>query len=101
MEKIKVIFRKAKNPYTNEYEVMAFFPELTATRYRVVCYQHIGQHGEADVNFYKWNTKKATEEEYKPLLDELNGIYDDCILVVKQRLNWNDLTDKAWNHNFA
>lgn len=97
MEKIKVIFRKEKNPYTNEYNITAFFPELTATYGNVVCYAHIGQHGESSLEYY-YETKKATEEKYKSLLDELNGIYDDCILVVKQKMNYNDLRNKAWKY---
>ena len=94
-EKVKVIFRKAKNPYTKEYEVIAFFPELNANYGNILSYMHIGQHGEASLEFY-WETKKAPVEEYKPLLNELNGIYDDCILEVKQKLYYKDLCDKAW-----
>lgn len=97
MEKIKVIFRKEKNPYTKKWNVVAFFPELTATYGKIVTYRHIGQHSEGYLDWY-WETKKVTEEEYKPLLDELNGIYDDCILVVKQKMNYNDLRNKAWKY---
>ena len=89
MEKVKVIFRKEKNG-----DIVAFFPELKANYGRMVCYAHIGQHSEADVEYY-WNTQKAFENEYKPLLNELKAIYNDCILVVKHRLYYNDLT-KAW-----
>ena len=96
-EKVKVIFRKAKNPYTKEYEVIAFFPQISANFGNILSYMHIGQHSEATLEFY-WETKKATEEEYKPLLNELNGIYDDCILEVKQKLNYRDLRNKAWNY---
>lgn len=95
MEKVKVIFRKAKNPYTEEYEVVAFFPEIEANYTRIMSYMHTGQHGEADLGFYH-ESKKATEAEYRPLLEELKAIYDDCELVVKQRLNYHDLIDKAW-----
>lgn len=42
MEKVKVIFRKEKNPYTNEYEIIAFMPELPANYGRIVCYAHMG-----------------------------------------------------------
>ena len=94
-EKVKVVFRKDKNPYTKEYEVIAFFPEQRVNCYNVASYMNIGQHSEASYEFYK-STKKATEEEYKPLLDELTGIYDDCTLVVKQKLNYDDLLNKAW-----
>ena len=96
-EKVKVVFRKTKNPYTNEYEVIAFFPQISANFGNILSYMHIGQHSEATLEFY-WKTKKATEEEYKPLLNELNGIYDDCILEVKQKLNYRDLRNKAWNY---
>lgn len=95
MEKVKVIFRKVKNPYTNEYEVVAFFPEIEANYTRIMSYMHTGQHGEADLGFYH-KSQKATEAEYKPLLEELRTIYDDCELVVRQRMNYHDLIDKAW-----
>lgn len=94
MEKVKVIFRKSKNPYTKEYEVVAFFPEIEANYGRILSYMHIGQHGEADLGFYH-ETKKAIEEEYKSLLEELKVIYDDCELVVKHKINYKDL-QKAW-----
>ena len=96
MKKVKVIFRKEKNPYTNDYEVIAFMPELKANYGKIVCYAHIGQHGEADLGYYQ-NTKKAIETEYKPLLNELNGIYNDCKLVVKQKINYKDLRN-AWKN---
>lgn len=94
MEKVKVIFRKAKNPYSKKYEVVAFFPEIEANNGRILSYMHIGQHSEADLGFYH-ETKKATEEEYKPLLEELKVRYDDCELVVRQKINYKDLY-KAW-----
>ena len=94
MEKVKVIFRKAKNPYTNEYEVVAFFPETEANYGNIMSYMHIGQHSEASYEFYT-ETKKATEEEYKSLLEELKMRYDDCVLEVKQKLYYKDLLN-AW-----
>lgn len=94
MEKVKVIFRKAKNPYTKEDEIIAFFPEIAANFGNILSYMHNGQHSEASYDFYK-STKKASEMEYKMLLKELAGIYDDCILEVKQKLYYNDLI-KAW-----
>lgn len=38
----------------------------------------------------------ANKNEYTDLFAELRKIYDDCELVVKQKINYNDLTDKAW-----
>ena len=58
-------------------------------------YMHIGQHSEASYQFYT-ETKKADKSEYNSLLDELERIYDDCTLVVKQRLCYDDLVNKAW-----
>lgn len=94
MEKVKVIFRKAKNPYTEKYEVIAFYPEIEANYGNILSYMHIGGHSEASLDFYH-NTKKATLEEYKPLLVEIKGIYDDCEIVVRQKINYKDLY-KAW-----
>lgn len=96
MEKVKVIFRKAKNPYTKEYEVVAFFPEIEANYGRILSYMHIGQHSEADLEFYQ-EAKKAVEAEYKPLLEELKAIYDDCELVVKQKISYKDLRNAGKN----
>ena len=96
MEKLKVIFRKSKNPYTGEFEVVAFFPEASANYGNILSYMHIGQHGEASIEFY-WSTSKVSPEEFKPLLDELKAIYDDCELIVKRKICYNDLR-KAWRN---
>ena len=96
MEKFKVIFRKVKNPCTGEFEVVAFFPEASANYGNILSYMHIGQHGEASIEFY-WSTSKVSPEEFKPLLDELKAIYDDVELVVRQKLNYKDL-QKAWKN---
>ena len=78
----KVIFRKDKKDAT----VVAFFPEFEANFGRIVCYEHVGQHGEADLMYYWQNTKKATPAEYEPLYRELTELvgYED--LRVMQRL---------------
>lgn len=96
MGKVKVIFRKTKNPYTNEYEIIAFMSEINANYGKIMSYMHIGQHGEADLGFYH-ETKRATETEYKPLLEELKMIYEinNREVVVKQKLCYKDL-HKAW-----
>ena len=96
MEKFKVIFRKVKNPYTGEFEVVAFFPEASANYGNILSYMHIGQHSEASIEFY-WSTSKVSAEEFKPLLDELRAIYDDVELVVRQKLNYKDL-QRAWRN---
>ena len=90
MDKVKVIFRKDK-----EGNVIAFLPELRVNHGNIVSYMHIGQHGEASYEFYL-TTRKANENEYADLFAEFREIYDDCELVVKQKINYNDLRDKAW-----
>ena len=89
MEKVKVIFRKNKNG-----EVIAFFPEFHVQHGNIMSYMHIGQHSEASLDFY-YSTKKASVQEYDTLFNELKTIYDDCVLVVKQKLNYKDLLS-AW-----
>ena len=89
MEKVKVIFRKIKDG-----QVIAFFPEFHVQRGNIMSYMHIGQHGDASLEFY-YSTKKANLQEYEPLLNELKTIYDDCILTVRQKLSHKDLLT-AW-----
>ena len=81
----RVVFRKVKNPYTGDWEIIAFFPDFRTSLGRIICYEHVGQHGEADIHFYKYDTKKATPEEYAELYTELTELvgYD---LKVMQRL---------------
>ena len=90
MDKVKVIFRKDKY-----HDVIAFFPEARVNYGNMMSYMHIGQHGEASYEFYL-TTSKANENEYADLFAELREIYDNCELVVKQKINYNDLRYKAW-----
>lgn len=90
MDKVKIVFRK--NKHNN---VIAFFPEVRVNYGNIMSYMHIGQHDEASYEFYL-TTRKANENEYADLFAELRKIYDDCELVVKQRINYNDLRDKVW-----
>lgn len=89
-EVLQVIFRKEKNG-----NIAAFFPGMRCTYGKIACYYHIGQHGEADILYYMNDTKAATEKEYMPLLKELQGIYDDCRIRIRQRLP-NGGNVKAW-----
>ena len=84
--RMDILFRKDRK--TNE--VVAFIPESTVNYGHILSYMHIGQHSEASLQYY-WETVKATEEEYKPLLKELKNIYDDEALVIKKRLNMDKL----------
>lgn len=84
--RMDILFRKDRK--TNE--VVAFIPESTVNYGHILSYMHIGQHSEASLQYY-WETVKATEEEYKPLLKELKSIYADEALVIKKRLNMDKL----------
>lgn len=86
---IKVVYRK------KDGEIMAFFPELSANYGKIVCYAHIGQHGEAALEYY-WATEKANPDEYAALHEELTSIYYDDQLVIRQKINRDDLIYKAW-----
>lgn len=89
-KKVKVIYHKDADG-----NVVAFLPELPANVGNIVCYAHIGQHGEASIEYYH-STREALPSEYASLHDELKGIYNDIELSVKRRLTYSDLTEKAW-----
>jgi hypothetical protein len=65
-------------------DVVAIFPDLPAsvTRDLVTCYAHIGQHGRCSGRWYREDTRRATPEEYAPLLAELRGIGYDALRVM-------------------
>ena len=80
-QRTKVIFRKDKH----DGEIVAFFPD--SYFYGVLtCYEHLGQHGTATIEYY-WTTERATAEEYKDLYNELTNIigYD---LKIMQRMTY-------------
>lgn len=89
-----VIFKKDRSG-----EVVAFFPETakdgSCNRGNIMCYAHVGQHSEASLDYF-WSCKPCSEEEYAPLLKELQGIYDDVTLVVKRRLSRESVNDAAY-----
>ena len=60
----------------NNEEVFAIFPNISwSGNGDVTCYEHVGQHGEACPEYVK-ECRKATEDEYKDLLEELQRIYE-------------------------
>ena len=65
--KTKVIFRVFR-----EGDVIALFPEIAANENVGIClsYQHVGQHGGADL-MGMMRLRKATRAEYAPLASEL------------------------------
>ncbi len=52
-------------------DVIALLLDCAANPGHVVCYQHVGQHGEAVYWHVMSTTKPATEAEIQPLRDEL------------------------------
>lgn len=90
-DKVKVIYRK------KDGNIIAFLPELRANVGNIVCYEHIGQHGEASLEYYH-STEKATPAEYAELHKELQKVYGRYELNVKMRLCYDDLTAQAWKN---
>lgn len=79
---IKVIFRKYKNAYTGEYNIIAFFPE-SYNFGDVMSYEHIGQHSKSSILFYR-ETKPASLNEYLPLYQELTQKVGYNLRVMKR-----------------
>lgn len=93
-EKVKVIFRKEYNEYTKSWDIVAFMPELLARSGYIICFDKICGHGEAEIWYYH-NTKKAMPDEYAELLRIMRNIYGYDVLLVRQKINYKDLTS-AW-----
>ena len=80
-EKVEIEFKKTPDDGT----VIAFFPQTmhdgSCNPGNIMSYEHNGQHGEASIDYYH-DCTTCLEEDYASLLHELEGIYDDCELVV-------------------
>lgn len=83
-EEVEIEFKKTPDDGT----VIAFFPQTmhdgSCNPGNIMSYEHNGQHGEASIDFYH-DCTNCFEEDYAALLHELEGIYDDCELVVVQK----------------
>ena len=79
----KVIFRKSRNPYTEEWEVEAFFPDGHVNPGNIMCYAHVGQHSEASIEYYA-ETKPCSPKEYADLKRELWRIGYRGLRVMKK-----------------
>lgn len=84
MSKTKTVFRKFK-----EGDIIALFPYEHENNYHCLSYMHIGQHSAADYEGVISQTTPANEQEYTPLLKELQNIgYDIVVIKRKQYKEW-------------
>ncbi len=84
----KVVFRKLNE----NNDVVALFPEIIwGSSYHIAYYMHVGQHGAGDYDWFISNSTPATEQEYKPLLDELTDQvgYQNLRIMKKCRPKFN------------
>ena len=72
-------------------ECIAFLLDCPSNYGNVLSYMHVGQHGEASVEFFR-ECKLATEEEYKDLREELESIGYRLYL----RSMWNGNKKAIW-----
>lgn len=73
--------RKAMNGQKLPREVTAVFVESGNYRMKE-CYAHVGQHGVCAVDWVDENCRPATFAEYKPLMDEMQGMVGYNLEVV-------------------
>jgi hypothetical protein len=82
-----VIFRAVK---TGQFkgDIDAFFPDIPETpgqpHKTILSYTHVGQHGAASIEYYRDNTRPATEEEYADLFKELTDIIGYKLRVINR-----------------
>lgn len=86
---MQVIFRKDKATK----QIVAFLPECPVNYGNIMSYMHIGQHSEASIEYYH-STERPTKEEFLPLLNELQEIYEEDIQI-RHRLDY-DILRKSW-----
>ena len=84
--KDRVILRRCRNHPQN---IIAFLPDVPANPGNVMSYEHLGQHGEASLEFYRYSTapiRGALPYDALALLSELRGRGYE--LRVMQRMQW-------------
>ena len=79
-ETVDVMFRMFRG------EILAIFPHTKHHTGFVLCYAHCGQHSGADYNGVVYNSRPATEEEYKDLKKELENIGYSLKIVHRRNL---------------
>ena len=86
----RVAFRVWDGPFAGPIhnEVLAVLPDVEACVGHVMCYAHVGQHGEGDWSTILHKTRAAQPKEYESLLAELRQLGYKLRVVkrAKQRL---------------
>ena len=85
---VDVVFLMTPKREEGDYqEVIAFFPKVMWNAEHNACYCHNGQHGPCCEQFAR-ECRAATEDEYKPLLNELKEIgYEPTVKDANDWLN--------------
>lgn len=103
MEKTRVIFKKEKNPYTNEWEIFAVFPEFTATYGRIQAYT---SEGWCEVSYEYYVYARTTKpDEYAEMLNKLQKMFDGSDgdepleLIVGRRIS-DKMRGKMWRESY-
>lgn len=96
---VYVVFRKERKPtdderfYGNDVTAFIYGDGIPVNYGKIMAYQHVGQHGEASIEYYN-SLKPASPEEYEDLYSELKAIYDDVNLVVRKKVDYNILRNE-------
>lgn len=75
---------------TFDDSVVAFMPDDAANRCNISSYMHIGQHGEASIDFML-ECKKASKDQRANLEKELKFIYSDMdttVITLERKPTW-------------
>ena len=84
-----VIFRRWRWQSGQQGSVFALFPTLSAGGGYVTCYQHIGQHGQANYGVcVRRSLGMLMPDEYAELLAELRRVGYDDLVVYRRRQPW-------------
>jgi hypothetical protein len=62
-----------------------FFPHEPANPGRMVCYVHLGQHGEADIGYYRQKTKPDRSNACADLIKEYASLPGGGRIVIRHR----------------
>ena len=94
--KHNIVFRIHKK---EGYLTAVFFDQFADLKGNLTCYAHIGQHGSCCPLWLYHDTRPATPEEYRTLLNELTGVYHDEELVIHNKLPRFDKTISTIKHS--